>query len=104
MRAGLAPFLEHAHAVHLGQAEIEDHRVVRFGVAEEMAFLAIAGRIDHIARIAQRALQQALQIVIVFDQKNAHRRSAVSVCNQIRHAAPNRDWDRRGEPQQEDRI
>ena len=39
----LRHFSQHAHAVHLGQAEIEDHRVIGFGVAEEMAFLAVHG-------------------------------------------------------------
>ena len=72
VRAVLAPFLQHAHAVHLGQAEIQDHRVIGFGVAEEMSFLAVAGRVDDIAGIGQRLLQQALQILVVFNKQNAH--------------------------------
>ncbi len=70
--AVLAPFLEHAHAVELGQAEVEDHRVVRLGVAEEMAFLAVGRGVDHIAGIAQRLLQEALEILVVFNKQKSH--------------------------------
>jgi hypothetical protein len=37
-----------------------------------VAFLAIHGGIDHIARVAQRLLQEALQIGIIFDKQNTH--------------------------------
>ena len=51
--AGAAPFFQHADAIEHRQAEIENHRVIGFGVAEEMAFLAVHGLVDHIARIGQ---------------------------------------------------
>ena len=70
--AGLAPFLQHGDAVHLGQAQIQDHRIVRFGIAQEIAFLAIQGAVDHIAGIAQRLFQKALQILVILHQKNTH--------------------------------
>jgi len=56
--AGLAPILQYRDAIHLGQAEIQDHRVIRFGVTQEMTFLAIFGAVDHIAGISQRLLQK----------------------------------------------
>ena len=52
--AVLAPLLEHAHAVQLGQAQIEDHRVIGFGVAQIVAFLAVARGVHHIARRLER--------------------------------------------------
>ena len=52
---GAAPFLEHAEPVHLRQADIEHHRVVGLGVAEEMPLLAVEGDVDGIAGLGQRA-------------------------------------------------
>ena len=45
---------EHGNAVDLGQAEVEHDGVIGLGVAEKMAFLAIAGGIDGIAGGFQR--------------------------------------------------
>jgi hypothetical protein len=45
----LAPALEHAHAVDLWQAEVEDHGVIGFGLAEELAVFAVCGEVDGIA-------------------------------------------------------
>ena len=67
-----APFLQHRDAVHLGQAQVQHHRVIGLGVAQEMAFLAVQAVVDHIAGIGQRLLQQPLQVLVVFHQKNAH--------------------------------
>ncbi len=50
--AVLAPFLQHAHAVELRQAKIQDRRVIGFGVAEEMALFAVARGIDGIPGVA----------------------------------------------------
>ena len=57
-----APFLEHGDAVHLRQADIEDDGVIGFGVAEKMAFLAVIGLIDDIARFFQRFGQLPVEI------------------------------------------
>jgi hypothetical protein len=37
-----------------------------------MTFLAVGGDVDDIARVAERLLQQALQVHIVFNQQNTH--------------------------------
>src|ERR1051325_2678486 len=68
----LAPLLEHAHAIHLGQAEIQNHRIVGFGVAEEVTFLAVARDIDHVAGVDQRLLELTLQVLVVLNKKDAH--------------------------------
>ena len=70
--AVIAPALEDRHAVHLGQAKIEDHRVIRFGVTEKVAILAISGQIDRIARLCQRIGELPAQICIVFNNQNSH--------------------------------
>ena len=71
--AGAAPFLEHRQPVHLRQADIEHHRVVGFGVAEEVAFLAVERDVDRIAGLGQRFLELAIEIGVVFNDENAHR-------------------------------
>ncbi len=48
---GAAPLLEHADAVHLGQAGVEDDEVVRLGLAEEEAVLAVESGVDGVAGI-----------------------------------------------------
>ena len=70
--ARLAPAFQHGDAVELGKPEVEHNRVVRFGVAEEVTFLAVGRGIDDIAGIAQRLFQLALQILVVFHKQNAH--------------------------------
>ena len=70
--AFLAPAVEHGQAVDLGQAEIEDHRVVIFGRAEIMAVLAVGGEVDRIAGAFERRAQLAPEIGFVFDDQNAH--------------------------------
>ncbi|MCY1562495.1 hypothetical protein D9M68_999010 [compost metagenome] len=46
--AGTAPFLEHGKPVHLRQADIQNDGVIGFGIAEEVAFLAIESHVDRI--------------------------------------------------------
>ena len=69
---GAPPLLQHADAVHLRQADIEDDDVVRLGLAEEIAFLAVGGEVDGIARIGQRGHELALEIGIILDDENTH--------------------------------
>ena len=65
-----APLLEHAQAVFLGEAEIEDDGVVGLGIAEEVPLLAVKGGIDRVARIAQRRYELTVEVWIVFhDEK-----------------------------------
>ena len=73
---GTAPSLENGQPVHLRQADVEDDRVVGLGIAEEMALLAIAGRIDGIAGIGQRCDELAIELGIVFNDENAHGRAS----------------------------
>ena len=53
LRSGAAPLLQHADAVHLRQADVEDDHVVGLGVAEEVALLAVEGGIDGVAGVVQ---------------------------------------------------
>ncbi len=64
------PLLQHADAVHLRQAGVEDDHVVGFGVAEEEAFLAIEGGIDGVARVGERRDELPVEIAIVLDNQN----------------------------------
>src|SRR3546814_11322684 len=49
-----APLLEHAEPVHLRQADIQHHRIIGFGIAEEVPFFTIEGHVDGIAAVGQR--------------------------------------------------
>ena len=71
-RPAAAPRLEHRDAVHLGQADVEDDGVVGLGLAEKVAFLAVEGAVDHIARVGQRRRELAVEIGIVLDDEEAH--------------------------------
>ena len=72
LAAFLAPAVEHGEPVDLGQAEIEDHRVIAFGRAEIMAVLAVGGEVDGIARAFERRAQLPAEIGFVFDDQDAH--------------------------------
>ena len=72
LAAVAAPFLEHADAVDDRQADVEDHRVIGLGVAEEVALLAVLGGIDRVAGLLQRGDELAVQIGIVFDDQDPH--------------------------------
>ena len=69
--AGAAPRLDHRDAVHLGQADVEDDRVVGLGLAEVMALLAVEGAVDHVAGIGQRGRELAVEIGVVLDDEQA---------------------------------
>src|SRR5205085_4874969 len=49
----------------------EDDDVVRLGLAEEVAFLAVEGGIDGVAGVGQRRDQLAIEIAIVLDDQDA---------------------------------
>ncbi len=63
------PALQHRDAVDLGQAEVEDDRVIGLGLAQELRLLAVGGVVDRIVGVGQGALQLARQVGIVFDQQ-----------------------------------
>jgi hypothetical protein len=66
-----APPFEPGHAIDSGQAQIEHDRVIKFRVAEKIAFLAVGGDIDDIAGVGECLLQKTLKILIVFDYEDA---------------------------------
>ena len=70
--AGAAPFFQDADAVQNRQAEVQDHRIIGFGFAEEVPLLAIHGLVDHIACIAEGGHNLPVQVGIVFNDKYAH--------------------------------
>ena len=69
---GAAPLLEHADAVHLRQADVEDDDVVGLGLAEEVALLAVEGGVDGVAGIRQRGDELAVEIAVILYDKDAH--------------------------------
>src|ERR1051326_5562215 len=73
--AGAAPILEHRNAVRLGQADVENHGVVGFGLADILAFLAVEGAVDHVARLGQRGRELAIEIGIVLDDEETQVRT-----------------------------
>ena len=54
------------------QADVEHHRVVGLGVAEEVPFLAVERGIDDIAGVAQRFRELGVEVLVVLDDENAH--------------------------------
>ena len=70
--AGLAPALQHRHPVHLGQAEIQHDDIIGFGIAQEMAILAIQRGVHGIAGILKGTPKLAVQVRIVFNDKRTH--------------------------------
>src|SRR5437667_402889 len=52
--AGAPPSLEHRDAVHLGQADVEDDRVIGLAFAEKVTLLAVEGAVDHVAGVGER--------------------------------------------------
>src|ERR1044071_4607548 len=63
------PLLEHGDAIFFGQAEIEHHGVVRFGITEKTPLLTVESGIDGISRIAQRGHELAVEVWIVLDDE-----------------------------------
>ena len=70
--AGAPPFLDHADAVHLRQADIEDHRIIGLRIAEEMPLLAVEGAIHDIARVRERVRNLTIEIPFVLDDEYSH--------------------------------
>ena len=66
---GAPPGFQHRQAVDLGQADIEDHRVVGLGLAEIVPLLAVERAVHDIARVRQRGRELAVQIGVVLDDK-----------------------------------
>ena len=71
-RAAVAPpGFQHRNAVHLRQADVQHHRVIRFAVAEEMPLFAIERTIDHVTGVGQRGRELTIEVGIVFDDEKA---------------------------------
>src|SRR6266566_6323751 len=89
--AGTPPGLEHRDAVHLGQADIEDHRIVGLAFAEKVALLAVEGTIDHVARVNERGRELPIEIGIVLDHEEAQGQCSHCCCRR-RFIRQNRRW------------
>ena len=59
-------------AVHVGQPEIEDRRIVRLGFAKELSLLAVERPIDRIPRLFQSGDNLLVQNLVVFNNEEAH--------------------------------
>ena len=66
------PGVEHRDAVHVGQPEIEDRRVVRLGFAKELSLLAVERPIDRIPRRSKALTILLVQNLVVFNNEEAH--------------------------------
>jgi hypothetical protein len=66
------PALQHGEAVDHRQTEIEDHGIVRLGVAEKVPFLAVIGDIDDIAGVAQPRRNLPRDLAVILDDEYAH--------------------------------
>ena len=69
---GLAPSLEHGDAVPLGQADVENDRVIGLGIAQKPALLSVEGLVHGVARRFQRSGHLSVEIAIVFDNQKPH--------------------------------
>ena len=81
--AGAAPILQHRNAVRLGQADVEDHRVVGLGLAEILAFLAVEGAVDHVARVGQGGGELTVEVGIVLDDEETQVEALIVQCASI---------------------
>ena len=70
--AGAPPAVEHGDAVDLRQAEIEDDRVIRLGLAEEAAVLAVESLVDGVARMLEGGDDLAIEVFVVLDDEKTH--------------------------------
>src|SRR5665647_3990053 len=68
---GAPPGLQHRNAVHFGQADVENDRVVGFRLAEIMALFAVESAVDHVAGIGQRGGELAIEIGVVLNDEEA---------------------------------
>src|SRR5262244_851496 len=71
---GAAPRLQHREAIHLGQADVENHRIIGLAFAKKVALLAVERAIDHVARINERGRELPIEIGIVLDHEEAQDR------------------------------
>jgi hypothetical protein len=74
--ARATPLLQYADAIHHRQPDIEYHRIIGFGVTQMVSVLAVMSGIDGIAGIFQSRLQLAVQVLVIFDNQDAHGRAA----------------------------
>ncbi len=75
---GLAPAVQHGHAVEPGQAEVEHGGVVGLGLAAELGLGAVVDAIHRETGRAQRRGDAIGQFRIVLGQKNPHQ-SSISI-------------------------
>ena len=67
--AGSTPRLEHGESVHLRQADVQDHGIIRFALAEIVPLLAVEGTIDRIAGIGESRRELPIEIRIILDHE-----------------------------------
>jgi hypothetical protein len=70
---GAAPSGEQRQAIHAGQPEIEEHRVVAFAARQIVGARAVARHVDGVTGGTQGLGQMAGQARLVFDDQESHR-------------------------------
>ena len=69
--AAATPGFQDRDAIHFRQTDIKNDRVVRLGLAEKVALLAIESAVDDITRVGQRSGKLAIEVGIVLDHEEA---------------------------------
>jgi hypothetical protein len=82
-----APALQHRQPVQYRQAEVQHHRVIGLGGAEEMPLFAVRGVIDDEAGLRQRVHHLPGQRRVILDDQDAHQRRS-STGPRLRSSAP----------------
>ncbi len=58
--------------VELGHHEIEHERVVGVRLGEPQPFVAVAGRVDGVARLAQALRERSRERLVILDEQDTH--------------------------------
>ncbi len=58
--------------VLLRQAEVQDHGVIRLGLAQELALLAVHGAVDRVSGALECGDDLAIEVAIILDDKQPH--------------------------------
>src|SRR3546814_6753681 len=61
--------------------------LIGFGIAEEVAFLAVESHVDRITGLGQGFLELPVEIGIVFDNENTHCRPPLRLCRSEEHTS-----------------
>jgi len=79
-----APAFKHGEPIHARQAEIEDNDTIILGIAAEPCFLAIARRLNQVARGFEGAPNIGRDPPVILDEQHTHHFSFVRSISPLR--------------------